>query len=726
MGEWWKNRFIWLTWGNYGEYRTEDIQKVARDAFDRNCNLLETVSYTGTINREYTLFDSSVLPKWEKAGDRDLLREQVEAAHRLGLKTRTYLNAHFYGDDFYLEHKDWAQIKADGSPIDTLYGHGYSMCVNTSYRDKIYTLIREIADREVDVIFLDGPAYYPGACYCASCAGRFREEYGFDLPAREDWRNPKWRRFVMFRYHSIARFLEQGQDVLREGGYKSLLYSNNSGQVWPSWSFALSAEDAYGGQSIIGMESYQYYTAPSGVPMWFQGWTTKLANSIKRGKPFCLFLSTSHQPWYRQNIPDREYLVGKVQGLANGAEMFEDSGFARDALPEGRRIFDTARKYERYFQNSKSRARIAVVWSRRTGDFFFEIPPKAISEEAQARVEMAQGQTPGVQAGDFLEAQRIAAWKFESEKRIVEEARGFYEALLRLHVPFDLISDLNLNSEELARYRVLILPNVACMSDGQIEDVKVFVESGGGLIASYKTSMFNELGDKRADLGLKDVLNASAGEEVMGALKWDYMVIKKDHPVVEGIPTSKSHYTDQRLIPSPEFLLQTQVPEANKIALQLEPARARYGDLTQETRFPTITSSQYGKGRVVYFPGTFAGQYWNNGFLDYLKIIENSIGWAGGQVRDIQVDAPETVEITSFKGENWSLIHVVNFAYALRRPFSHVFPVENISFTTEAERKPSSVKALVSETPLQSIWKEGSMTIILPELSLYEAILIEY
>ncbi|MGB9760725.1 MAG: beta-galactosidase trimerization domain-containing protein, partial [Thermoproteota archaeon] len=524
----------WLTWSNYGNYEPEEIQKAAKEASERSCNLLEVVSYVGDPNKEYALFDSKVLPKWEKARDRDLLREQVEAAHHQGLKTRTYLNAHFYGDIFYSEHKNWAQVKANGKPIDTLYGHGYSMCVNTSYRDRMFKLILEVAERGVDVIFLDGPAYYPGACYCKACREKFEEEYGFPIPAHENWSDSKWRKFVLFRYRSIARFLKDAQNLLKEKGFEVLLYSNNSGQVWPNWSFALSAEDSYEGQSIIGMESYQYYTLPNSVPIWFQGWTTKLANSIKRNKPFCLFLAASHQPWFRYKIPDIEYLLGKVQGLANGADMFEDYGFAREATPEGKKIFDVAKQYEEYYQLSESAAKVAIVWSRRTGDFFFEVPPQASLEEAQAKVEVEKPATIGVQAGDFLEAQRIAAWKFESEKRIVEEARGFYEALLRLHIPFDLISDLNLNQDDLKKYRVLILPNVACMSDSQIKAVQAFVNSGGGLIATYKTSMFNELGDPREDLGLKDILNVSTKGKVVGPLKWDYMVIKKEHPIVEG------------------------------------------------------------------------------------------------------------------------------------------------------------------------------------------------
>ncbi|MGQ9596091.1 MAG: beta-galactosidase trimerization domain-containing protein [Thermoproteota archaeon] len=367
-----------------------------------------------------------------------------------------------------------------------------------------------------------------------------------------------------------------------------------------------------------------------------------------------------------------------------------------------------------------------MVWSRRTGDFFFEAPPQATIEEAQARVEMEKPVTIGVQAGDFLEAQRIAAWKFDSEKKMVEEARGFYEALLRLHVPFDLISDLNVNQEELRNYKAVILPNVACMSEKQIEAMMSFVKSGGGLIATYKTSMFDETGDLRKQLGLSEVFGASVENEVIGPLKWNYMVIKGEHAVVEGVSPFKTNVGNLQILPSPEFVLQTVAFRGVPICFQLKPAPARYGDLTPETKFPTIIASEYGRGKVIYFPCTFGGQYWNNGFLDYLKIIENSIKWVGGEIRDFETNAPETVEITVFGGNDYRMFHLVNFTYAFRRPFRGIFPVENIAFRIRSTKEPKVVRALTSEEYLKWSYGEGAIQFVLPKLGLYEALLIEY
>ncbi len=49
----------------------------------------------------------------------------------------------------------------------------------------------------------------------------------------------------------------------------------------------------------------------------------------------------------------------------------------------------------------------------------------------------------------------------------------------------------------LAPYKVLILPNSACLSDAQIEAIKRFVRGGGAVMAEFETGAFNELGRPR-------------------------------------------------------------------------------------------------------------------------------------------------------------------------------------------------------------------------------------
>jgi hypothetical protein len=98
---------------------------------------------------------------------------------------------------------------------------------------------------------------------------------------------------------------------------------------------------------------------------------------------------------------------------------------------------------------------------------------------------------------------------------------GFARALEDSHLPYDIIifghpelRDDQLVCRSLSQYDLLVLPNVDCMSDGQIESVKEFVKQGGAVIASGEMGTRNEDYIKRGDSILVD-LKALASSRVV-------------------------------------------------------------------------------------------------------------------------------------------------------------------------------------------------------------------
>jgi hypothetical protein len=49
---------------------------------------------------------------------------------------------------------------------------------------------------------------------------------------------------------------------------------------------------------------------------------------------------------------------------------------------------------------------------------------------------------------------------------------------------------LHFNAEHTAGLQVLIFPNIAALSDRQCGEVREFVARGGGLVATYETSLY--------------------------------------------------------------------------------------------------------------------------------------------------------------------------------------------------------------------------------------------
>jgi hypothetical protein len=81
-------------------------------------------------------------------------------------------------------------------------------------------------------------------------------------------------------------------------------------------------------------------------------------------------------------------------------------------------------------------------------------------------------------------------------------------------VPFELVHDRNLDPDHPAGFRTLVLPNVAALSDAQCAQLGAFVRAGGGLVATYEASLFDEA--PAEDFGLAELFGASFAGRVAG------------------------------------------------------------------------------------------------------------------------------------------------------------------------------------------------------------------
>src|SRR5438309_9680465 len=87
----------------------------------------------------------------------------------------------------------------------------------------------------------------------------------------------------------------------------------------------------------------------------------------------------------------------------------------------------------------------------------------------------------------------------------VDYLQGIYYALLEGRFLFDFVHEGNLDAATLQKYRALLLPNAAYLSDSQCEVIRKYVDGGGSLLATFETSRYDEWGNQRPDFQLADV-----------------------------------------------------------------------------------------------------------------------------------------------------------------------------------------------------------------------------
>ena len=126
-------------------------------------------------------------------------------------------------------------------------------------------------------------------------------------------------------------------------------------------------------------------------------------------------------------------------------------------------------------------------------------------------------------------------------EKVEDPSLGFYQALIEARIPFEMVHDRLLDEEHLAQFKTLILPNIAALSDPQCRQLREFVEKGGGLVASFETSLYDEFGVKRTDLGLASLFGASYTGKRNENMLNSYLTLEKDpatnsyHPLLTGL-----------------------------------------------------------------------------------------------------------------------------------------------------------------------------------------------
>lgn len=193
-----------------------------------------------------------------------------------------------------------------------------------------------------------------------------------------------------------------------------------------------------------------------------------------------------------------------------------------------------------------------------------------------------------------------------------------YYALSYMHIPADIISVAFNNEqgllEKLEKYKVVILPDVKCVSPYEAECFKKYVSAGGNLIVSGETSFYNENGQFLEKMLLAELTGIKHIEKAQ-----PHQITSLENSLVPGmegkiISSSGNASTlfKQQATRHPQWLKdkcvemkydgydikfaqKTPKPSSLKIIPKTAKVIAVYPDMTA-----AVTANQFGKGKCVY------------------------------------------------------------------------------------------------------------------------------
>jgi hypothetical protein len=406
-------------------------------------------------------------------------------------------------------------------------------------------------------------------------------------------------------------------------------------------------------------------------------------------------------PWRKTAVPEAMQRIWIAEAVSNNVAPFVHmSGFPqnqedRRGLKPLREIFHFLARNEAYYENVESYVNVALCLSRASQVLY--------------------------------DGKRL-------KQCYSQHFRGAYAALSESHIPFDIISEQHFNPDRLSKYRVLVLPNFASMSDAEAAILDRYVRDGGCLIATYETSLYDEEGMQREDYALGPVFGCRitgrkvgplAGSATDGKRIMSYMHLRGEHPLLNNLGDTEI-VLNAGFLWITEPLKGTSVPLTAQLPYRIFPEGEAWTS-TQKTDIPAALARGHGKGKVVFFPGMLDRLYGLFGFPDHRLLFRNAIQWMLGDEELIRLSAPVTVDVMMQRQPEKGriMVHLVNLTG--KRPHSEYIPIRDVGVELRWPNQRPPGKALLASTG-EAIPFENENSIVklsISELQLYDVIVLE-
>jgi len=604
-------------------------------------------------------------------GDKDPLGYLVNGCRKMNMAVILRTDPHATRQDSYNAHPDWIHVTADGKKRKHWANPElWVTCALGPYNFEFMTAVnKEIMERyQPDAIFSNRWSGH-GICYCEHCIANFQKFSGMQLPristqsnstamSAGDRSDPAYRKYTEWR---IGRLKELW-----------FLWDAEIKKQKPSARFI---PNGFPDKLITGQHSDFFFAdqqARSGViPPWSNGLHAKELRATMGMKPQVGIFSVGVEEQYRWKDSvqtEAEIRTWVSEGTANGLLpcFVKFGGFLYDKrwLEPVAKIYQSYFKNERYLKNTAPLARVGMLYSEQTERYYGS-----------------------------------KSW----QQNFSDHEKGMYHALIEDRTPFEMVNDRLMDAERLKPFKLLVLPNIAALSETQCDQLRQFVAGGGSLVASYETSLYDEEGKPRNNFGLADLFGVSYDGAVEGPMQNSYLRLKSDvatkqfHPVLKGLEdayriingTHRVKVSPKESFPSPVTLVPT------------------YPDLPMEDVYPRVPDTdirevylkEIGKARVAYIPWDIDRSFWQILSKDHGKLLGNILRWALHEEPIVEVKGPGVIDVTVWRQQHSMTVHLVNLTnpMMMKGPARELISINaEVSFALPANTKPAAVHLLMS------------------------------
>lgn len=612
---------------------------------------------------------------------RDLTGEMLDAAHCEGLKMIGRFDLSKGTQIAYEAHPEWFVHNKAGEPQE--YNGSYQACVNAGWaKDYSLRILREGLSRyDLDGVFFNMTGYQPvdysgryrGICHCLNCQDGFAEMFGRQLPDREDFSDPGYADYLLFKRRTSRAASQRIYDTVKTLRPKTGVMGNGQGAC-----------------DFMRLEVQRAVSRPA--PEWPHqaGELARWGAAIGRGKPYsCASTNFLDFPWRFASETPHNHMLRFGQQIASGAQidyyllgLFDQDNSA--PLEPVRRFMLWHEANGEQLTGTRSLARVALYHSR---------------------------------------ASELHAGATRSGKQRANAFRGAYRLLIEGRVPFDFVSDERMGdvdaAEILAAYDVIVLSDVACLSDEEAALLDAFVKQGGTLIATGETGLYDDRGNQREGFGLES-FPATHLRFAASDLKTSL-----------AIGQDELDFPDTRLLHLDGWFFHCAAKNDTSSMLTLLP-QPNYGP--PELCFPDkpageipgVLTRHFGQGRVVYLPWLPEWLYFRDGLPEHRELLVQLIGQSSQASVKLVGAGPLEITVRARNREAGELVvHLVNYAGQRQSAYEEPPAIGGLRLGVKGAAGPAKALVAGAAIDVSAPDADGYAWLDVPDVKYFEVILCQ-
>ena len=380
----------------------------------------------------------------------NIAEQIINNAHENGQKIMAY---HRHMEDNYLAdlHPDWVCRMPDGKRITT---RGERLCFNSPYADVFLERALELIDLGVDGFYFDETHQPKQGCWCCYCRKKFKEETGLDMPGYIDKDDLLYQELMDYKNLIIERTFVRYREAFKQRNPALVMIIGSN--AWPSmadrhtnsrlWQMADIQKTEFELPVNATRREAHVFRFPDGMHPFNEqlkmahGWV--LARDASGGRP--------PHVWVNNLLNESAALFATSALVGHGCIANLDH--AERQIPDAmfKKSYELGSRISPFLAGSKPLRWVALHYS-----------------------ELARDQYIGDNFG---------AWE-----HILYPHYGAFTALSSKRMPVGMITDSQLEDQELEGYKILFVTDPKKLSPKMQEAAASFIRKGGQVIYNDST-----------------------------------------------------------------------------------------------------------------------------------------------------------------------------------------------------------------------------------------------